>query len=235
MAMTGSDMIDEVRFNIKRTSSVFSDTRILRRVNWAKDYVADLHTYEEMKKIYDGSTVAYDSGTGDGRRYGFPTRMKDIHSMTIQDGSSSVKLTYVPARQFDKVVPRPITRGTGTPSCYVDYGVNFELYALPDDEYPLVLRCSIYPADMTTSSECDLLRKDNLVVSIATVFAFNSLREVEDAAYWANTIVPPLYEASLTSDHSGEDWEPVARGFSAIGAHPMRGEWWRNPFSGRNI
>jgi len=103
MAMDLEDLYDEVRENIKRTSSAVSDARIIRWINWAQTYVTDLHTYEEMREIYTGATI---DGTA---RYGFPTRMKDVYSMTLQDGSSSRVLEYVRARDFDTHIPRPAT------------------------------------------------------------------------------------------------------------------------------
>jgi hypothetical protein len=69
---------------------------------------------------------------------------------------------------------------------------------------------------------------------MATTFGFWSLRELEDAAYWGGEIVPILYEASLTGDHSAEDWVPIARGFGGVGA-TLSGQWWLNPFTGRNV
>jgi len=234
MAMTGADFIDEVRENIRRNSDGVSDTRILRWVNWAKDFIADLHTYEEMKKNYVGST------TSSQKRYGFPTNMKDIYTMTLQSGAESRKLDYVHPRTMDRAVPRFEAYTEGKPSQYVDYGANFELFLIPDDEYTLNLRCTLYPDDLTNTSTawssyatCYFKRKDALISAIATVFGFYSLREVEDAAWWANNIVPELYAASLTSDHTAVDWGPKARQFTSGGA--LIGNWWKNPFTGRTV
>ena len=233
MAMNLEDIYDEVRENIKRTTDAVSNARIIRWVNWAQGYLADLHTYEEMREIYSGSTI---DGTA---RYGFPSQMKDVYSMTLQDGASSRVLTYVRARDFDTNIPRPATYSENRSSMYVDYGTNFQLFAIPDAAYSLVLRCSIYPEDFETdgtddSEELTLLRKDALVVAMTTTFGFWMLKEVEDAAYWGANLVPALFDASLKTDHSAEDWVPVARGFQAKVA-PLTGQWWTNPFTGRNI
>ena len=230
MAMDREEMRDEVRFNIKRTATAFADSLINTRLNWAQDYLADLHTYEEMRvsDTTKETTVDISSIT-------WPTRMKDLYSMVVRDGARSQKLTYVHAREFDTKVPRPLTYSTGLPSHYVDYGSTFELFKVPDATYSLVVRCSQYPADFATDdTESTLLRKDALIVAIATVFSFWSLRELEDAAYWGRELVAPLYEASLTSDHSAEDWVPIARGFSSGGA-TISGKWWENPFTGRSV
>lgn len=222
MAMTLTDYIEEVRENIKRTTDGVSDTRITRWVNWGQSLLADWHTYEEMRKVYTGSTTASQ------KRYGFPTQMKDIYTLTLQDGASSRKLHYVYAREFDTKVPRPEQTTEGRPSYYVDYGVNFELYRLPNSVYNLTLRCSIYPTDLSSATDASsLLRKDALICACGTMFGFLSLREIEDATYWKNEVIVPLFQASLASDHSAEDWTPVARGFNT--QQQRLGEYWSNP------
>ena len=231
MSMDREEMRDEVRFNLKRTVDAFPAAMINTRLNWAQDYISDLHTYEEMR-VLDTSK----STTGDSSSVTWPTRMKDLYSMVVRDGARSQKLTYVVAREFDTKVPRPLTSSTGLPSHYVDYGSTFELFRVPDDEYDLVIRCSQYPVDFVDDDAVSaLLRKDALLVAVATVLGFWSLRELEDASYWASELVAPLYEASLTGDHSGEDWTPIARGFSSGAQVGMQGEWWKSPFVGRNL
>lgn len=221
---------DEVRANIKRTVDGVSAARINTWLNWAQGYLADLHTYEEMR-----SNDTSKSTTESSVSVTWPTRMKDLYSMKVQDGARSRKLIYVPARSFDTVIPRPATYTEGLPSWYVDYGSTFEVFQIPDADYDLVIRCSTYPADFAAdATESSLLRKDALICAIATVFGFWTLREIEDAAYWGQQVVPPLYEASLTSDHSGEDWVPIARGFRAA-APTLQGNWWSNPFTGRSV
>ena len=230
MAMDREDLVDEVRENIKRDTNGVTDVRIRRWVNWAQDYLADLHTYEEMR-VSDASAVTIDGDNS----LAWPTRMKDLYSMTVQDGARSRKLTYVKARDYDTVVPRAVTYAEGLPEWYVDFGSTFELFPIPDAAYTLNRRFSQYPPDLVDSAVSALLRKDALLCAIATTFGFWSLREIEDAAYWGGELVPVLYEASLTGDHSGEDWVPVARGFGNSGYATVSGQWWLNPFTGRSV
>lgn len=230
MAMDREDLRTEVRANIKRTVDGFADSRINNHLNWAQGYLADLHTFEEMHSR-DTSRSTADGSVS----VTWPTRMKDLYSVTVQDGARSRKLTYVHARDFDREVPRPATYTEGLPTWYVDYHSTFELFKIPDAVYPLIIRCGVYPADFANdAAESTLLRKDALICAIATVFGFWSLRELEDATYWGTQMVPPLYEASLTGDHSGEDWVPVARGFTTQ-APTLDGSWWTNPFTGRSV
>ena len=230
MAMVLADFVSEVRENIKRDTTGVSDTRIERWVNWGQGYLADLHTFEEMRKS-DATSFTTDGDNS----LAWPTRMKDLYSMTVQDGSRSRKLIYVPARDFDTIISRAATYSEGLPEWYVDFGSTFELFPIPDAKYFLNRRWSQYPIDLTVGVASALLRKDALICAMATVFGFYSLREIEDAGYWGGEIVPALYEASLTGDHSGEDWIPVARGFGAASAPTLSGQWWLNPFTGRSV
>lgn len=230
MAMDREDFRDEVRENIKRDTDGVSDARINRWINWAKDYLADLHTYEEMR-VRDTSK----STTGSDNSLAWPTRMKDLYSATVQDGARSRKLIYVPARDFDRVVPRAATYTENLPEWYVDYGSSFELFPIPNTTYNVPMRISQYPIDFADDDAvCALLRKDALITAIATTFGFWTLREIEDASYWGGELVPALYEASLTGDHSAEDWVPIARGFGGAPA-TVTGQWWTNPFTGRSV
>lgn len=228
MSMNREDFVDEVRENIKRDTNGVSNARIQRWVNWGQQYLSDLHTYEEMR-ISDATSFTTDGDNS----LAWPTRMKDLYSITVQDGARSRKLTYVLARDFDTAVPRALTYTEGLPEFYVDFGSTFELFPIPDAEYYLNRRFSQYPIDLAIDASVSvLLRKDALISAMATVFGFWSLREIEDASYWGGELVPALYEASLTGDHSAEDWVPVARGFGASQVS-LTGEWWTNPFTGR--
>jgi hypothetical protein len=230
MAMTLTNFIEEVRENIKRDTNGVSDVRITRWINWSKDYLAQLHTYKEMMKVFSSVTV---DGT---YRYDTPARMKDIYSITLVDGSSSGKLTYYSAREVDELVPSPVDFTEGRPSIYVDYGTSFEFYKIPDAVYNLVVRCSQFPLDLVGGRDtCSFLNKDALLVAMTTTFGFWNLREIEDAAYWGGELVPTLYNASLAGEPKGEDWGLRARGFGNVGSVGISGDWWKSPFVGRRV
>jgi len=230
MAMVLADFVSEVRENIKRDTTGVADVRVERWVNWAQGYLSDLHTYKEMRKS-DATSFTTDGDNS----LAWPTRMKDLYSITVQDGSRSRKLIYVKARDFDTIIPRAAIYSEGLPEWYVDFGSTFELFPIPDAKYFLNRRWSQHPIDLTVGVASPLLRKDALITAMATVFGFYTLREIEDAGYWGGEIVPALYEASLTGDHSGEDWVPVARGFKIGNTTSLSGQWWLNPFTGRNV
>lgn len=85
-------------------------------------------------------------------RYSPPTDTKNILSITVQDGSSSRKLTAIYHRLFDQLRPRLRETSSTTPTHYIDYGSYFELYPMPDDVYPMHIRYSKYPTAFSETS-----------------------------------------------------------------------------------
>lgn len=233
MAMSRLEMQGEVRANLDRTVGGLASGRINVWLNWAQERIADYWTFEEMRKKFAGSVTAA------GNSYGFPTNMKDIYSMKVFDGSRSRALVYVPAREFDQKVPEIDVYATDIPEWYVDYGVNFEVFPKPNQTYDVELRCSLYPEDFASDTAVSqLIRKDKLIICAATVYGFYSLREYKEGDYWSKEIFTAMLAESENTDHSGEDWTPVARPFSGGGMGrygEVAAQFWKSPFVGRRL
>lgn len=207
MSLNREQLRDEVRLNIKRPATGLSDASLNRYINWAQDEVSDRFTFEEMRRAFVGETVEGE------RFYGYPARMKDIYTLVLEDTEDSRKLVYYNARSFDRDAPYPEGLD-GTPLWYIDYGTNFELYKVPDDAYSLILRCSVYPEELDDDdTESGLVRKDQLIIAFATAAGFRAIAEEEKVLFWEGQAARMLDRAKET-DHSGEDWVPIARGFS---------------------
>lgn len=227
--MNREELRDEVRSNIRRSTSSIADTRINTWLDWSQQRIADIHTWEEMRKVYTTPTVA------DTKRYPFPTRMKDIFSLTLQDGDNSRKLIYVPSRLMDRIKPRPETLTTGRPKWYVDYGDRFELVTIPDAVYSLKMRCSIYPiAFASDTASSVLVNKDRLIVIAGTIEGYKAIKEGDYVKEWVGYYGTALQEA-LNSDHSAVDWQPVARGFTGSGESYPTNEYWKDPLQGGRL
>ncbi len=233
MALTFATMLDYVRSNIKRDAADpvgaaggYSDDKIKQTINWAQREIANRYTFEEMRNTYDGATIV------DQRYYGFPANMKDIYSLVLVDGTISVKLRYLNAREYDELRPAPEEWSSQKPYHYIDYGKNFELAPIPDAIYSMVLRASDFPTVLSADAdESDLDEKDDLIISVATWAILFDLREVEFAEWWENGRSARLWQAALRGDHSSEDWTPVARGFMSTGEGG--GGDYTNPWWGR--
>ena len=222
--MTRSELRTEVRANIRRTIASIADSRINTWLEWAQQRISDIHTWEEMYTTDTSITTVAST-----KAYPFPTRMKDIFSMTLQDGDNSRKLIYVPARLMDRVIPRPEAQTTGRSSWYVDFGSTFQLVKIPDNAYQLNIRCSIYPAAFASDdASSTLVNKNRLLVIAATIEGFKALKEGDYVKEWTGYYAEALQEA-LNSDHSAVDWTPIARGFMSSDLGAPTNEYWKDP------
>ena len=227
--MTLTEIQSEVRSNLRRSATALLDARILVWINWGIDLVADLHTFEEMKQKETDTTA-------DGvKNHTFPTSMKDLISVKLISGSNSRKLIYVPERMFDKVIPYAESDSKGKSTHYVDYGSSYDLFPIPDDEYSLEIRCSIYPTHLAAASDEIVIGDaetpfsriaDKLVCYAATAEGLSSLREYKESTTWWGKF-EGAFKAKLKTDHSAVDWTPIARPFSTRTS--VVGDYWLNP------
>ena len=208
--MTLEELREAVRTNVMRPEEGFSDDTIERALDWAVEEISNLFTFKEMKRVF------YRYTTVGQKRYGFPERMKEIVSLILVDDANGRSLGYLKPMSFDRAVPYPESGSNSTPSGFVDYGTNFELYPIPDKAtYKMILRCGIFPDALTGDDrEFDLARKDSLIVATATKIAFYQLREVEDAEFWAKGEVSRLFGEAIAMDKSDKSWQPMARPFA---------------------
>lgn len=207
MSLTLSQLRDEVRLNLKRDSTVLPDSRLTRWLNQAQLELAQLRSWEEMREIYETSTV---SGQF---RYAFPVRAKEFFSIRLLDGTTYRKLIYIPSRDADRYLED--SASSGVPEVYIDYGSNFELYPIPDGVYELRARISQFPVELSADSDTSALRnKDLLLVAGATILGLQSLKEVEDANYWRASVYAPMLQAAVAADHRGDDWDAQLQPFT---------------------
>lgn len=208
MSLTLSQMRDELRLNLKRDSTALPDSRLTLWLNESQRRLAQLRTWEEMREIYTTSTVVGQS------RYPFPARAKEFLSIRIESTSGNYeKLQSVAPRQADEYI-NDYDR-SGTPEVYVDFGVNFELWPIPDAVYALKARISQFPADLSADSDVSALKnKDLLIILGATVLGFNALREVEEATAWENGQYRAALQAAIGADYSGKDLDTTLQPFT---------------------
>lgn len=96
------------------------------------------------------------------------TRPKKILSLVLEDTSSSLKLTYIPQREFDAQYPYPTTYGEARPTIYTTRGLTVELFRTPDAAYDVHIAYVQYPAALTTDAgECTILNFDQQIVFLA--------------------------------------------------------------------
>jgi len=171
----------------------------------------------------------------DVKDYSYPTRMRDIIDISLESGSESRQLEYVHERYFDEVVPRPREDTSDKPRYYVDYGDHFELWPIPDAVYPLHIRFTQFPADLSADTDTSALEdKDHLIIALATAMALDEIMEDEMAERWQK-----IYAMRLTNARKGnntsEDWRPIAKGFNSYDSGSAVTQYWKDPFHGRGF
>ncbi len=222
--MTRAEFLAHIRFAINRNSSALADSYILTSINWALRDLADAHTFEEMRKTYEGTLTADES------LYSFPANMKDLYTFVLRDDSNSRKLVYVRARTFDEMYPDPSNNSTGRPERYVDHGTYLQLDPITDSAYTVRCRCSVYNGDLEGSTSEPLFDgKDPIIIARAMAHTNWLIKEPEMAEYW-NRLAQERLQIAIMGDHSAEDWTPVARPFTSSPSIPYDHT---NPWTGR--
>lgn len=215
--MTRAELRSEVRLCIKRDTNGFADAYINTRLDWAQEDLGLVHDWTEMMKEYSFPLTISTS------TYSWPTRMKNVYDLRIRT-ASGVKVLRVDPRSFDYNHPRPDVSGTGDPSLYNDYGDRFELHVIPGTADTAYIKCSVMPTPFTSDTmTSDLVRKDRLLVALATKYCFEALQEPELASAWQQ-ITMESYAKALEGDRKPKDWIPAARPFQSRGV--VRGKSW---------
>lgn len=213
--MTRAELRSEVRLCIKRTAEGFADALINTRLDWAQEDLALLRDWTEMMKEYS-FTLTVSTST-----YSWPDRMKNVYTFRIQT-TSGIKLMRMDPRSFDTAHPRPSISGTGDPTLYNDYGDRFELHVVPGTADTAYLKCSIMPAAFSGDTATpDLVRKDRIIVALATMYCFEALQEAELAAYWQKIASDATMKA-IEGDRKPKDWIPIARPFPSMSERGSR-------------
>ena len=227
MADTLLEMRTEVRDYVRRTVGVLPDARINKWINRSVIRICNNNNFKEMED-YDFPTT-----TADVKRYAHPPTLKDIYSLTIQDGASSTDLIYVQGKYFDKQIPRSEETTTQRPYLYIDYGTEYELYPIADATYTINRKFWAFPVDLVLDADTSSLsRKDHLIVAGATAFGFKTLREFVASEGWEAVFTRYQKEAKR-GNKRGKTAGTRLRGFRYGGESGMVGDYWKNPFIGR--
>lgn len=139
-------------------------------------------------------------------RYSPPTDTKNILSIILQDGASSIKLEPIFHRLYDKLRPRLRDKTSDRPRNYIDYGSYFEVDPMPDSEYPLFIRYGKYPKAFSETSlvveDCEDAwdAKSNVTCTASTTY-------VKLGTYSAKNIIAVGHTTGLaaTEDMSAVD------------------------------
>lgn len=217
--LTVAEMENEIRGNLGGRTDL--DSRLHKFLNFAQDQLARFHQFDELETVVETNFIV---GNG---RLALPSKPLDIRSFRLMDGSQSRKLVYYTPRQFDKVLPDPDWHTTGRPSIYTSYGHVVEVWRVPDNTYQCKLRYKAYPTAFTASSTqvSDFESMDDILIALATSWAFRSLGEAEKASYWAGVASKGM-QLAKNADLFTTDYEPSGN----MDVNLTASDYWLNPW-----
>lgn len=155
-------------------------------------------------------------------------RPKDIYSIRYMDGANSRKLTSVPSRELDQIIPYTEMVGTGRPKWYTRRGMYVELFRIPDAAKPLYVAHSQWPSVLTgETDETPYLQLDDVIVTLASDIALSIIEEGMIGNWFQRT--QQLLGLALQEDATRPDNFYVARPFQAKQVAPL-GQYWLSPW-----
>jgi len=213
-----SDLKSEVRENLGGRTDL--DSRLVRFINFAQDMICRQFEFPELEqKTTD--TVSKGDET-----YSLSSRPRSIRSVRLLDGTLSRKLEYIPVRSWDMLIPKPDEWTQERPTHYTYYQNKLELWRIPNDTYTIVIRWSKWPTTLSADEDkSDYDNKDDIIIALATSWAFKSLGDKERMYFWANAAWDQLESAILAeSQQPDREIVPIPEIKTALG------EYWKDPF-----
>ena len=230
-------MEGEVLDNLVRTglltlrgSGSTLSSRVQTWLNRAQNKIARRDPYDLLANISTASTTIGQAS------YQFPTDIRSLYTMRVENGLQSVKLILVQPQRFDYLVPKPNEITTNMPRYYIPYKTRdcFELFPIPDAVYTLRMRYSAWPTAFTDdTSVSDYTKLDDVIIYYATMYGFMWLQELKDSRFWQVRGDEALQEAGNPERDAYPDWTPIAQGFSTNPASPI-GDYYNDPFIKEN-
>ena len=221
--LTLADLKDELRTALGGRTD--QDARLARAINLAQVRAARLWDFDELRRTYK-ATNFYNNNSDD-RFLAFPANIRKVHSLVLEDGANSRKLTYVPPRQWDKFLSSVETSRRGRPTHYTKWQDQIEFYPIPDKQYTWRLRCTVWPADLSADTDkSDLDEKDDLIIALAASWIYLTLGDNDRAAYWYR-VARSLFQEGMSEEGAQVDLEIKAG--DPVGA-VTAAQYWSDPF-----
>lgn len=224
---------EEVIANLGRGSvsgDDISSDRYNRNIHLAQIRIARAYPWVELESIRETAETVVGNVLLDRYTSVFSTPIRNVYSVRILWSANTYRVHYLPMRAFDKVA---VERGTNTvtqrPQFYtIDNSTRFELWPVPDQNYTLISRESVWPTDFSSDTDTsDLEKKDDLIINLASSIMFHSLGMREDGAFYFN-MYRDMLDRAKEDQQFQIDHARVPTGLSEE-IHP-RGEYWRDPF-----
>lgn len=198
------------------------DDNLTNWLNFTQDMMCRQFDFPELEQKITTSVFVDSAAT-----YTFSSRARSIHSVRLLDGANSRKLSYIPVRNWDSVLPKPDYHAEGRPTMYTFYNNQLEYYQVPDDDYSGVIRCYVYPTELSADGDySDFDSKDDILLAIAAAWAFKVIGNDERMTSWGNHGWNQIKQAVLSEDRKPDREIKPIRELRGIVGQP-----WLDPFN----
>jgi|TARA_R110000744_G_scaffold286079_3_gene397393 hypothetical protein len=201
------------------------DEHINSLINTCQMRLARFFDFEEMISTGD-LAVAYSADSLADASISLPTYTRDVHSISIIDGTSYYSVQAVDRRTWKtKYYNAIVSSTTSRPTQYCVFANIIEIFPAPDQAYTAKLRRSTWPIDLTTDeSKSELSQKDDLLIALTICWTLFHLNNTERAnAYWA--IFKSMVKEAVDSQTVKPDLYQKLDTMS-----PIQSQYWKDPF-----
>ncbi len=230
--LTTQELIAEVRSHLGERSDL-TDARLVQALNLAQDRIIRGYTWREFDKAESGTFVITASATTDKALafsdIGGGLDPRTIYSFRVITGDGrSRKLVRKSPRGFDEAHPEPEFFARGRPIEYVIWNDRFEFWRVPEEAWDYQIRYQAWPTALSTSTPTvvsDISHKDDLLLTLAVSWLFNSLSEYEKAGRFFG-IFERMWKDAVEAEGEKPDLEISGeRGPTNLGSN-----YWLDPF-----
>lgn len=223
MALTHAQIVTQVEEDTGRTDKTTQIGSYVNRsqIIMVNDASQMNHEFSCLKKEKTAETV---DGT---KTYTFPTNMKSLYDLRINETSDKAKMRPLNAMTQDAHLPWPESDAEGAPVNYIPWGKYFELSPIPDAAYTMMIRYLIWPAEMATGAESDLLYMDEVIIKCADWLTVLSLNIEADIRRFRSEY-EKLLTSAVRSDRQRHKYDTKIRIQPFVAGHtqlPAPGYW----------
>lgn len=226
--LTLTELKDEVRSGLGKRTDL--DTRLTRFLNLAQQRLARLHDFDEMEKI-SLSTFPFANTSAD--KYITLPGLRELYSFKLIDGQQSRPLRQVTPRMWNRVIPAPQEYTRDKPTHYTIWNNTCVIWPLARQaDLEAEIWWTRWPSEFSDSTpdvKSDYNQKDEILIELALVYAYNSLGKIDDAqAHWARA--KPLLVEAINTDQTKPDLEIVPGPGHEELLNGLSHEYWNDPF-----
>jgi len=228
----GTLTLEELKAEMRASLSNRTDLnpRLTRFLNLAQQRVARLHDFDEMEAI-STSTFPFTQTSQD--KYIRLPDLRELYSLKLIDGSNSKKLTQLTQRKWNQLIPASEEYTRRRPQYYTIWARTCVLNPLADvagieceiwwTKWPLPL------SDDTPEVASQYNQKDEILIELGLVYAFNSLGKQEDAQkHWVRA--RGLLAEAVSTDMEKPDLDITPGPGSEQIDNLMPRDYWNDPF-----